>query len=312
MVRLLAVLVLAGASVNAESLLETFGSAANQFQIEFVKIGNAGNGGDSWGQPNGVGSVGYIYNIGKFEISRDQINKANSAGNLGISMYDMSSLGGNGLNRPANGISWNEAAQFVNWLNTSRGFQAAYNFDANGNFLLWSSGQYLGNNQYRHKNAFYFLPSRDEWYKSAYGTQTGSWNQYPLANPHEYPESVSGGNAGIVYARNITAGPADVNDAGGLSAWGTMAQGGNVYEWMESARDGVNNSSTENREIRGGAWYGHSTGVLAKSSLTDGTPSDPNYNYLVNGFRVAMVPEPSSLSLLLAGGAVLMAGRRRR
>ena len=40
MVRVLVVLVLAGASVNAQSLLETFGSGANQFSIDFVTIGN--------------------------------------------------------------------------------------------------------------------------------------------------------------------------------------------------------------------------------------------------------------------------------
>jgi formylglycine-generating enzyme required for sulfatase activity len=35
---------------------------------------------------------------------------------------------GNGANRPATGVSWNEAARYVNWLNTSNGLAPAYKF----------------------------------------------------------------------------------------------------------------------------------------------------------------------------------------
>ena len=86
---------------------------------------------------------------------------------------------------------------------------------------------------------------------------------------------------------------------------------------METAKDGANDSPGEWREIRGGAWTFEgqaSTGVsvLSKTFRTDSQPDNPNYNYLNTGFRIAMVPEPSSLSLLLAGGAVFAAARRRR
>ena len=37
-------------------------------------------------------------------------------------------------------ISWYEAAQFVNYLNTSQGHVAAYKFDGDGNFQLWQGG----------------------------------------------------------------------------------------------------------------------------------------------------------------------------
>ena len=117
---------------QAQGLLQTFGSGANQFQIEFVTIGNPGNAADTTGAPNPSGAVSYTYNIGKYEVSRDMITKANAAGGLGISLQDMSSYGGNGVHRPAAGISWNEAARFVNWLNTSQGFQAAHNFTTSG------------------------------------------------------------------------------------------------------------------------------------------------------------------------------------
>jgi len=82
--------------------------------MDFVTIGNPGNAADTTGSPNPAGSVAYTYNLGKHEVSRDQIDKANSAGSLGITLADMSSYGGNGINRPATGINWFEATKHVN------------------------------------------------------------------------------------------------------------------------------------------------------------------------------------------------------
>ncbi len=93
-----------------------------------VTIGMPGNVADTTGFPNPAGAVGYAYNIGKYEVSRDMVTKANASGSLGISLQDMTSSGGNGANRPATGIQWNEAARFVNWLNTGTGGFAAYKF----------------------------------------------------------------------------------------------------------------------------------------------------------------------------------------
>ena len=124
--RLFAVAVLGSLSAQGQTITETFGSGVNQFSIDFVQIGNPGNAADTTGSPNPVGSVGYVFNLGKYEISRDIIDKANSLGGLGVSMYDMTSYGGNGANRPATGVSWNEAARFVNWLNTSRGYSISH------------------------------------------------------------------------------------------------------------------------------------------------------------------------------------------
>ena len=87
---------------------------------------------------------------------------------------------------PATGVSWNEAARFVNWLNTSQGYQAAYNFTTSGvndNIALWSSAQAWqlgGENLFRHKDAHYWLPSMDEWYKAAYyDPENETYGKYP-------------------------------------------------------------------------------------------------------------------------------------
>ena len=108
--------------------LVMFGSGANQCTMEFVPIGNPGNSADTTGSPNPASAVSYSYNMGKYEVSRDMVTKASTESNLAITLQDMTTAGGNGVNRPATGVTWNEAARFVNWLNTSQGHQAAYKF----------------------------------------------------------------------------------------------------------------------------------------------------------------------------------------
>jgi len=281
--------------------------------MDFVTIGNPNNPADTrTGNPNPAGSVAYTYNLGKYEVSRGMITKANAAGSLGITMQDMTSYGGNGLLKPATGISWFVAAKYVNWLNTSSGGTAAYKFDVSGNFQLWSAGDagYNANNMFRNSLAKYWLPSTDEWYKAyAYGKADGSWSNFPNGS-NSAPTAVASGTAAntAVYDQSFTKGPADITNAGGLSAYGTMGQGGNVWEWMETAYDGSNNTAGEIRDLRGGSWSDYSYMLDASRHIN----SDPTSGTLNIGFRVASVPEPSALSLLAVGLGGLALVRRRK
>jgi len=312
---ILTVVALSYQSVWAQSLLqESFGSGANQFTMDFVTIGNPGNAADTTGSPNPVGSVAYTYNLGKYEVSRGMINNANTLGNLGITMYDMSGFGfgdGNGVNRPAMGISWYEAAKFVNWINTNQGFQAAYKF-VNGTFQLWSSTDagYNANNMFRNSLAKYVLPSTSEWYKAAYGSPTGTWYDYPTGS-NSAPGEVSNGtaaNTAVYQSSNV----ADITSAGGLSAYGTMAQGGNAWELTETAYDGTNDTADERRELRGGAFRPQSQALHELSAKGSYRNFASDGDYYKNGFRVASVPEPSALSLLAVGLGGLALIRRRK
>jgi formylglycine-generating enzyme required for sulfatase activity len=308
---ILSLLALGYQTASAQLVTESFGSGANAFTMDFVTIGNPNNAADTTGSPNPAGSVGYIYNIGKYEVSRDMIEKAS----LGIDLW-YRTVG----NQPATGISWHGAAKFVNWLNTSTGGAAAYKFDSSGNFQLWSAGDagYNANNLFRNSLAKYWLPSTDEWYKGAYGSPNGNWYKYPTGSDSSPTPVASGTDPNTaVHAQSArfpydpSWHPADVTDAGGLSAYGTMAQGGNAWEWMETAFDGVNNSADETREFRGGNWNG---GGIDASSRMQFEPSSQNVwgTFDFGGFRVASVPEPSSLSLLALGGVVVALRRRKK
>jgi len=312
---LLSLLALSYQTASAQLVTESFGTGANAFTMDFVTIGNPGNAADTTGTPNPAGSVAYTYNLAKHEVSRGQIDKANSEGSLGITMRDMSEWydGGNGVNQPAQGVNWYEAATYVNWLNTSTGNTAAYKF-VGGTFQLWAptDAGYNANNMFRNSLAKYVIASSNEWYKGAYGKADGSWSNFPNGSDSAPTAVASGTDANTaVYGQSASTGPADTTNAGGLSPYGTMAQGGNVFEWIETASDGTNNTAGENRELRGGAWYdGTVLSISLDASVRIG--GDPSEGGPYIGFRVASVPEPSSLSLLALGGVVVAVGRRKR
>ena len=295
-------------SIQPSAQADTWGGGTtNEFTIDFVDIGNTGNAADT----TTYGAVPYEYRTGKNEISQLQITKATQIGMANVSAGAWSN------NQPAADITWYEAAAFVNFLNTNSGKTAAYDLTfSNGSWsmALWSSEQAWtegGTNLYRNKDAFYFLPSENEWYKAAYYNPGGSnYFLYPTASSSVPMAVASGTNAGsAVYNGGAVTNPAAVTFAGGLSPYGTMGQGGNVFEWNESAFDGANSSASENRARRGGYWS-FPDGNLRSSARVSVVPS---VERSFVGFRVASVPEPSTYALLAmtAAGALWMTRRRR-
>ncbi len=90
----LAACCLLAGSAQCQAGVVTFGSGANQFNMEFVTIGNPGNAADENGYPRPAGAVGYTYGIGKFEVSRDMITKFNASQSLKITLADLNLYGG--------------------------------------------------------------------------------------------------------------------------------------------------------------------------------------------------------------------------
>lgn len=306
----------ASLAITGSAAADTFGTGADTFTVDFVTVGHAGNGNDvgggggSYSAPQ-LGGVAYEYRMGVYEVSQAMVDRATNSGLTNVT------AGAWVGDQPAANVSWLEAAAFVNWLNVSTGHQAAYNLTFNGSWSMqaWAADEaWLGgvDNRFRHKDAYYFLPTEDEWYKAAYhqndGVTANYWD-YPTAS-NTAPDGISNANdtsydavIGIAYN---PVGPNAVTDAGLRgSAYGTFGQGGNVWEFMESTFDGMSDEPLEDRIYRGGAWSS-SPSTLRPYNFGVGA-NDANSV----GFRVASVPEPSSALLLGAAGMVLFARRRR-
>ena len=290
----------------------TFGSGANTFNMEFVSIGNPNNGADTTGTPNPAGRVDYFYDLGKFEVSEDMITKYNA--NFGTANNLVITTDNRSTNKPATNITWNEAARFVNWLNISSGGVVAYKY-ANStmttNLTPWTSSDtldYDASNPYRSKRATYFLPSYNEWYKAAYydPNKSGGAGYWDYATGSDSaPSAVSGGTtAGTAVYFNQSA-PADVSNAGGLSAYGVMGLNGNAREWEESSCDltagNYNTNGGSTRGYRGGNFGTTNVSVLSSSIRQCDSANLQNSNI---GFRVASwTPVPGPLPLLGAAAS---------
>ncbi len=314
--------VISGMSLSDAALagLITFGSNTNQFTMEFVTIGNPGNADDTTGAPNPAGSVAYTYQMGKFEVSENMITKYNA--NFGTANNLIITKDTRGVNKPATSITWNEAARFVNWLNTSTGGVAAYKFtnsDVNGQISLWTPADtldYDATNRFRSLRANYVLPSINEWYKAAfYNPGTGTYFDYATGS-NTAPTAVASGTASGTAVFGGQVGPANITLAGGLSPYGIMGLSGNVYEWNETTYNLQNASVSGERWTRGG-FYGGSTAPL--SSLGDSSAGVPTSQAFYLGFRVASlssstaaVPEPSSFVLLATAMGIVGFVHRRR
>ena len=305
----------------SKAAVVSFGSGSNQFNMEFVTIGNPGNPADTTGAPNLVGKVDYVYGLGKYEVSEDMIDKYNSSFGSMNSLIITKNARGN--NKPATGVSWNEAARFVNWLNTSKGKFAAYKFTTigvNENIDVWDANldpfDYDVSNPYRSKRTTFAMPSYNEWYKAAYYSPSGIYFDFPNGFDTA-PTAVASGTSvnTAVYNQSFQQGPSDINLAGGLSPYGVMGLGGNAFEWEESSFDLNNSSGTSSRGFRGAAWYYDTTFFASSSRLYD----FPLIEGDVIGFRVTtlsqpsggQVPEPTSMAIF-GLGALGMAYRARR
>ena len=277
------------------------------FTMDFVDITGGVTPDDT-----GYGAVTYDPRMGTHEVSGGMIDAYNlNSGGPAITR-DLSLS----VSQPATGMSWNQAARFVNWLNTSNGFSPAYKFTTTGgndDIALWGVGDagYNSANLFRNRNARYVLPSENEWYRAAYyDPNAGVYWNYATGSDDPPVAVASGSVAGTaVYSQNLTQGPADITNAGGLSPFGTMAQNGNAWEWTESG-DTANDWPGRSRVIRGASWWldGATFDTLVSSFRSSSSPDGGGGRV---GFRVAAVPEPSGLLLTLLGAMGLLLKRRR-
>ena len=323
----IALLLLIVVSAQAQMITENFGTGANSFTIDFVSIGNPSNSADT----TGYGSVGYSYNIGKYEVSVPQINGARASGLQGVTADSQN--WNTTPDGPAYGLDWLQAAAFVNWLGISKGYQPAYKMTYLGgtgghphipprtySIGVWQPGEagYDPNNPFRNSLAVYALASENEWYKAAYfdpNKNSGAGGYWKYATGSDsVPTPVTSGTAsgtsvyGYTFDGQLNK-AASVSQAGGESPYGTVGQGGNVGEMLETQFGGANTDAEASRVTRGGAFYTFVSEQASDFRWDIGV--DNGDGYAVTGFRIiSLIPEPSAISLVFFGGMTLLAFRK--
>ena len=237
-------------------------------------------------------------------------------------------------NRPVVYVSWYDGIRFANWLQNGQGTDGS---TESGTYTIDGGGKNSGTvhiptaadrASWTWANPRWVLPSEDEWYKAAYHKNdgaTGNYWDYPTSTnavPYSddppslnYPANSAnywnndgipgnGFNDGYAVASPYLT---DVGDyALSLSPYGTLDQGGNVFEWNEELFGSWHDGSSHG--VRGGDWYNASGLAASYRSYY------PTLGSLYVGFRVASVPEPGSVVLLCIGVISLLAyaWRRRR
>ena len=282
---LIAALGLLGAPAGARA--DFFGPQTNGVEIGFVTVGQPGNAIDRAGRR---GAVPVEYRISVTEVATRTVVRASELGGLRIEPVSFAP------DAAAGGISWNQAARFVNWLNVDAGYSPAYKFEfqpghprytPHDDAQPWEPGDvgYDPGNPQRNSRAMYVLPTEDEWYKAAYHDPvTGGYFRFPTGSD-SLPEAVRSGDAAgtAVFLGSGASETAPVTMAGGMSPHGTMGQGGNAWEWVETPEDGPWAPAGGRRIMRGGGFVSTS-----RDLGPDGYATLPAGNRdLTFGFRVA-------------------------
>ncbi len=314
-------------------LVAGLASIASALEIETVAVGNPGNANDTHG--DGFGSVGYAYRIGKYEVSNAEyceflnakaalgdphalynLNMASGWNDTGGILKSGSGTAGdpwvysprtNRANRPVNYVSFWDACRFTNWLHNGQGAADT----ENGAYTLTTDGV-ANNTVTRNANWKWAVTSLDEWYKAAYyDGDSAVYYNYPTGSDTpptaELPSGTDLTNGSANYHSGgftdttwYTTERGAYNAKPSDSPYGTFDQGGNLWEWNESV-------SGNFRGLRGGS-LGDVVNYLHPGSHLNTSPASESQ---LIGFRVAEIPEPATMAILMLGGIGILRKRKR-
>ena len=319
------------------------GIPAGAVTISTVPIGSPGNVADTRYGSSGIGAVAYNYRIGTTEVTNAQyaeflnavaasdpyelyntamgtqtwggIIRSGSSGSFTYAVKAPALSGSYSYDdKPVVFVSWYDAIRFANWL---------HNGDGNGDT---ETGAYTllggtptpsnGHSISRNPGARWWLPSEDEWYKAAYyDPSAGVYHDYPTGTNgilnNNLPTNDTGDSANFIDS-GLTTGNQDfpMTDAGAYthshSLYGTFDQGGNVWEWNEALFTLTHGTY---RGVRGGSWN-VLAGTLHASHWGVDFPAGNLNGGFVQGFRIASIPEPTTISIGTMAGASLLLLRK--
>jgi formylglycine-generating enzyme required for sulfatase activity len=291
--------------------------AVRAITIDTVPIGNANNAQDL--QPNGLfGRVTSDYRIATTEVTNSQyveflnavaasdpfalyntnmsfysrggIARSGSPGSYTYSVKaDVPGVGPGGTDysygdKPVVFVSFYDAIRFANWINNGATASAS---TETGAYTLANGVSVARNN-----GAVWFLPTENQWYKSAYYDGTaGTYYDYPTQTdtvPNNNLPSADTGNSANFYNGAFTQDESYPMTSVGAytlskSAYNTFDQAGNVWEWTETYV-----SSSMTRVRRGGAFDSDSTEISAAHRQT----TSPTLEFDSLGFRLATTAVP--------------------
>jgi len=290
--------------------------------FDLIPVGDPGNASDD----TGYGSVDYVYNIGKYEVTvGEYIQFLNAVATLGDAhglyhsqmrgidrvgsgtaadpfVYSAKGADTNWLNRPVEFVSWFDAIRFCNWLHNGKpGLATPVEQDANST----EDGAYdmsLGYGVVRKPDAIFWLPTEDEWYKAAYyDPANGVYHTFATGTdeqPNNDPPWNDTGNS-MNFSTGAQQGsigpPYVVTEVGAYTLshgpYGTFDQGGNLLEWTETITGMMPEMPPgENPEdwarVLRGGSYGNNIWDMYKSNRMGSQPHDDAIDL---GFRVASI-----------------------
>lgn len=313
-------------------------ATATPVTMAWSPVGNPGNAADG---TTGYGAVGYSYSIGTYLVTVSQyvafLNANDPTGLSPLGLYDpggpmdgnsgatfnpsapsgsMYGVKSGDGNLPMDGVTWYDAIRFANWMENGQPIfstepTATNNATENGSYTLDGFTQTPSNSNSitRNQGARIVLPSENEWYKAAYyNPATQSYFLYPTSSntaptrstPTSTPNSANYGevvDGGALPPLSLT--PVGAY-SGTTSPYGAFDMAGDLREWDETLIG-------SNRGVRG-AYSNDGAGDLESSYRFSGSPTSESY---VQGFRLALVPEPGSIALAIAGCVGAFAMRKR-
>jgi formylglycine-generating enzyme required for sulfatase activity len=337
--------------VAVAAMLLTAGWAMAQVNMQMVTVGDPGNAPDVNLDSNGnpLGSVGYTYQMGEFDVTAGQycqfLNAVaaqsdpyglynsltaggpgsfacgiNQTGTPGHYSYNTSSgYAVNNANFPVNYVSWGDAARLCNWLTNGQptGVEGAGTTETGSYTLNGATTNAALMAVTRNSNAQYVIPTENEWYKAAYykggSTNAGYW-AYPTQSntaPINILSSTGTNNANF-YVTGGNGQSSYTDPINYLTAVGAFASSPGPYGTYDMGGDVYQWNETSIDGFYRGLRGGSFIFYDDSLQASNWNYDDPSYEGIDFGFRVSEVPEPVSMAFLALGGLALLRHRAGR